>query len=64
MKIATLIAKLEKVKDRRGNVDVMLCGDGHGPYSADSVKFKVAAEDEYPDNWNMPEGYEFVEISD
>ena len=64
MKISALIKRLETLKVKHGDVDVMFCGDGRSTYSAERADFRVAEPDEYPDSWNMPEGTEFVEITD
>ena len=64
MKISELVARLNTLKAVHGDVDVMFCADREGTYSAERVDFRVAEEDEYPDSWNMPEGTEFVEITD
>ena len=31
-----------------------------GPFSIERVSVEVADEDEYPEDYNMPEGYTFV----
>ena len=61
MKISALIKKLEKIMDKNGNVDVMFQdGDGDSIWCLESVKFHVAEEDEYPEDWGMEAGYKFV----
>lgn len=31
-----------------------------GPFSVTRLQVHTAAEDEYPEDWNMPEGFTFV----
>lgn len=64
MKIAALIKKLEAIKAKQGNVEVMFDdGDGDsGPWAISAVKFSVAEEDEYPEDFDMPEGFKFALI--
>lgn len=64
MKVQTLIKKLEALEQKHGNIDVMFYADRDGTYSVSRVTHEVAGEDEYPDDWNMPEGYEFLQITD
>jgi hypothetical protein len=64
MNISALVKKLEAIRARHGDIDVMFCGDGRSTYSAECADFRVAEEGEYPDSWNMPAGTEFVEITD
>jgi hypothetical protein len=64
MKISQLIKKLESLQKKHGNVDAMFYADNDGTFSVERVEFRVAEEDEYPEDWNMPAGTEFVQITD
>jgi len=61
MKISQMIQRLEELKSEHGDVEVMFRSDA-GPFSAERIDHRVADKDEYPEDWNMPEGFEFVEI--
>jgi hypothetical protein len=63
MKVSKLIERLQKLQEKHGDVDVMFTGDDEGPFSVGSVKYRVAEEDEYPDDFAMPKGYEFIELN-
>ena len=64
MKINALIKKLAAIQSKQGNVEVMFeDGNGdYGPWSISDVKFNVAEEDEFPEDFDMPEGFKFVLI--
>lgn len=59
MKLQMLIKKLEKIQAKHGNVDVLIQA-GNDPYSFNSVDFKIAEQDEYPADYDMPAGFKFV----
>ena len=61
MKISQMIQRLEELKSEHGDVEVMFRSDA-GPFLSSRVEHCVADKDEYPEDWNMPEGYEFVQI--
>lgn len=62
MKIDALIKKLEKIREKQGNIHVLVCDDDGRITSPDSVKV-VVSEGEYPDHWDMPEGFKFVQVN-
>ncbi len=63
MKISEMIDRLEKIKAENGDIDVMFNDpESQGPYSTTSVRVSVAEKDDYPDDWDMPEGFTFVDI--
>ena len=63
MKISEMIDRLEKIKAEHSDIDVMFNDtDSHGPYSASSVRVAVAEKDDFPEDWDMPEGFTFVDI--
>lgn len=65
MKISQVIARLQKIQAERGDVDVMLQDpeSSYGPWAVTGVHVEVAEEDQYPEDFQMPEGYTFVEIT-
>ena len=61
MKINALIKKLEKIREKHGNLEVMVCDENGRITSPDSVK-AVVSDGSYPDEWEMPEGFKFVQV--
>lgn len=47
------------------NVDVMFRdpNSSGGPFSVSNTELKVAEEDDYPENFNMPEGFKHIELT-
>ena len=68
MKIHEMIEHLTAIQNKHGNLDVIL-QDSERPdfedhiYEVESCDLKVVEEDEYPEYFNMPEGYECVLIT-
>lgn len=64
MKISKVLKQLEKLQKKHGDVEVMFSDpNSDSVYSVESVGFRVAEEDEFDEDWNMPEGYKFVDLS-
>ena len=62
MKIAQLIKKLQAMESKHGNIHVLFQdpdGDS-GPFECNVLSFRVAEEDEFPESYDMPEGFKFV----
>lgn len=64
MTIIELVKKLKVIHDKHGDIEVMFQdpNSGEGPFAVEVVSRCVAEEDEFPEDWNMPEGFEFVEL--
>lgn len=65
MKILELANKLKAIYDKHGDIDVVFFGPNmdQDPYSVESVMFEtVQYEDEYPEEFDMPKGFEFVAL--
>ena len=64
MKISSVIRELEKIQKKEGDIEVMFDDPqgNYGPWAVGSVNFRVAEEEEYPEEFDMPEGFKFVEI--
>ena len=61
MKLQKLINRLEKIKARHGDVDVFIYDEeGRGPAEVAGVAFDVIEEDDYPEDWNMPDKGVFI----
>ena len=64
MTILELATRLKAIYDEHGDVPVMFTDPNRGStFEVFTVKHRVAKEDEFPEDWNMPEGFEFVDIS-
>ncbi len=64
MKISEMIERLEKAKEKHGDVEVMFddSESGYGPWAAQTGYVEVAEEDQYPEEFDMPEGFTFFLI--
>lgn len=65
MKILELANQLKAIYDGHGDIDVFFTdpNSNQGPFAVGGTEFRVAEEDEYPEDFNMPEGYKFVELT-
>ena len=66
MKISELEAKLKEWREAHGDLDVLIetgSSSSGGTWSIDLADCHTAEEDEYPDDWDMPEGFTFVRLS-
>lgn len=65
MNVLQLANQLHAIYKEHGNVEVMFAdpNSGQGPFSVGTVNLVVAEEGEYPEDWNMPEGFTFVELN-
>lgn len=64
MTILELANRLKAIYDAHGDIPVMFTDpNSDSTFEVLIVKHRVAEEDEYPKEWDMPEGFEFVEIS-
>lgn len=64
MTIFELATKLKAIYDEHGDIEVFFAGPNMDtePYSVGRTEVRVAEEDEYPKDFNMPAGYKFVEL--
>lgn len=62
MNILKLIDELKSIHETHGDISVMVSVDECGVFDVHSIKYNVAGYDEYPEDWNMPEGFQFVNI--
>lgn len=64
MKITDVEQALKQIRERYGDLDVMFTdpNSSSGPYSVEHLFVETADEDEYPDHYNMPGGFTFVDI--
>lgn len=56
MKILELANQLKAIYDEHGDIDVFFKdpNSNQGPFDVGSTEFRVAEEDEYPEDFNMP----------
>ena len=65
MKINQMIKKLEALKNKHGNVEVLFAGPNcdQEPYGVNNIEFNQVTEDDgYPEDYNLPVGLKFVMI--
>jgi hypothetical protein len=64
MKIFELAVKLKEIYDQHGDIEVFFAGPNMDsePYCVERTEVVVAEEDEFPEDYNMPAGYKFVEL--
>lgn len=63
MLISQLIYQLEKLQEKHGDLDVMFQNDEGDVWNVTLALHHKVEEDEFPTNWNMPEGYEFIKLT-
>jgi hypothetical protein len=64
MKINEMIRKLEAIRAKQGNIEVIMFDRGSTATSIGRVKFEKSNGEGYPDSWNMPQGFKFVRIEE
>jgi hypothetical protein len=62
MTINEMIAKLEAIRTQHGDIEVMFIENNSLFRSISYCNPRVAEEDEFPEDWDMPEGFTFVEL--
>lgn len=62
MTVSEMIRNLTAILAEQGDIEVMF-NDGHDEIrSVSYTNVRVAEQDEFPEDWDMPEGFTFVEI--
>ena len=64
MLASELIAKLAEVIKNAGDVEVLIDDRNGELYPVNLANFHVAEEDEFPEDWNMSAGFEFIRLSE
>lgn len=64
MHIRNLIELLERLEEEHGNIEVLLDVEDRGPCEITSARHNVAQEGDYPEDYNMPAGFEFIGLRD
>ena len=63
MKILELATKLKAIYDEKGDIDVMVLDDDRGdPYSIGQLSVTVVEEGQFPEDYDMPAGFTFVDL--
>jgi hypothetical protein len=64
MKIFELAQKLKTMYDQHGDIDVHFAGPNNDqePYAVNEVELVVVEDGDYPEDYNMPEGYTFLQL--
>ena len=64
MKISQLIRKLESLKAKHGNLEVLMTPMNDEPQSVSIVQVtEVEEDDQYPKTYGMPKGFTFLELT-
>ncbi len=65
MKIFELAEQLKAIYDEQGNIEVFFRdpNSNQGPFEVGCVAKCEAEEDEFPESFNMPKGFKFVELT-
>ena len=62
MNITAAIAQLEKIRDEHGDLDILITQSDDNVYSLDYVNYEEVDDDVYPEDFNMPKGFKFVNL--
>lgn len=60
MNLSELIAKLKQIEATHGDLPV----HDTAHFLVENVRVITATKDEFPEDWNMPEGYQFIQIGE
>jgi len=64
MNITAAIAQLEKIRDEHGDLDILITQSDDNVYSLDGINHEVVDSDDlYPEDYNMPKGFKFVNLA-
>lgn len=65
MKILELANKLKAIYDKHGDIDVMFTDPNEDEtFAVELVRFiEVEDDDQYPEEYEMPAGFKFVELT-
>jgi hypothetical protein len=63
MKISEVMQRLQAIQNQYGDLPVMFEALDSGVWELFVVKREVAEADQYPEDWEMPEGFEFVKLT-
>lgn len=61
--IDAMIKRLETLKAEHGGDALMMFREPNGDndvFAVQDMEYRVAEETEFPEDWDMPEGYKFV----
>ena len=62
MNITAAIAQLEKIRDEHGDLDILITQSDDNVYSMDYINYEKVDDDVYPEDFNMPKGFKFVNL--
>jgi hypothetical protein len=63
MKVSQLIAQLQALQEQHVDLEVMFQNDDAVTWEIMVATTHLAREDEFPKEWNMPKGFEFIKLS-
>ena len=63
MRVSQLIQQLQTLQEQHGDLPVMVGNDEGSVWDCALASYHVTEEDEFPADWNMPEGFEFIKLT-
>lgn len=63
MQVSQLIQQLQAFQEQHGDIPVMVGNDDGDVWDCVIATHHVTEEDEFPADWNMPEGFEFIKLT-
>ena len=63
MQVSLLIKQLQALQEQHGDIPVMVGNDDGNVWDCVIATHHVTEEDEFPADWNMPEGFEFIRLT-
>ena len=62
MKISEVIQRLQAIQEQHGDLPVMFEALDSGVWELFWMRREVAEQGDYPNDWEMPAGFEFVKL--
>ena len=63
MNITEAIAQLEDLREKHGDLDLMITQSDDNVYGLDRISHEeVESDDMYPADYNMPKGFKFINL--
>lgn len=63
MRVSQLIKQLQTLKEQHGDLTVMVGNDEGDMWDCVIAAHHVTEAGEFPANWNMPQGFEFIKLT-
>jgi hypothetical protein len=60
--VSQLITRLRTLQEQHGDLEVMFQNDDAVTWDIAVANLHLAERDEFPVEWNMPEGFKFIKL--